>query len=64
MKCDDCTFYEGGYMWNRCNLMEAEYFKTTNDCWMIDDNYMFKVTVKELGFEIGKWVFDDEDDEM
>jgi hypothetical protein len=44
--------------------MEAEYFKTTNDCWMIDDHYMFKVTVKELGFKKGKWVFDDEDDEM
>jgi hypothetical protein len=37
--------------------MEAEYFKTTNDCWMIDDHYMFKVTVKELGFEIGKLAF-------
>jgi hypothetical protein len=57
MNCSECIFYEDGYMWNRCNLMEAEYFKTTNDCWMIDDNYMFKVTVKELGFEIGKLAF-------
>lgn len=43
MKCINCEFYQSGYLWNRCSLMEAEYYKEyyTEPCPIIDDNYNF-----------------------
>lgn len=27
-----CYFYEGGYLWNRCNYFEMEYFRRPEGC--------------------------------
>lgn len=56
MFCRACKFYEGGYMWNRCNLMDAEYFtEAINEpCYLIDDNYNFTADCEPLGFVKGE----------
>ena len=43
MKCINCEFYQSGYLWNRCSLIETEYYKEyyTEPCPIIDDNYNF-----------------------
>ena len=55
MKCRDCSFHESGYMWNRCSLIEAEYYYEYNDkpCPFIDDNYIVIENCLELGLKIG-----------
>ena len=30
--CFGCYFYESGYMWNRCNYFETEYFCQPDEC--------------------------------
>ena len=30
--CFGCYFYEGGFMWNRCNYFEMEYFGIKDKC--------------------------------
>lgn len=30
--CLGCYFYESGYMWNRCNFFEMEYFCEPEEC--------------------------------
>ena len=56
MFCKICKFYQGGFMWNRCDLMEAEYFTESNKepCSLIDDNYIFLEDCEPLGFVKGK----------
>ena len=43
-------------MWNRCNLMDAEYFHECNSepCDLIDDNYIFREDCEWLGFVKGE----------
>lgn len=56
MFCRICRFYQGGFMWNRCNLMEAECFSEciSEPCSMIDDNYIFTQDCEPLGFVKGE----------
>ena len=56
MKCINCEFYQSGYLWNRCSLMEAEYYKEyyTEPCPIIDDNYNFIDDTEPFGDLKGK----------
>lgn len=38
MKCIDCPYYFSGYMFNRCNYTESEYFRTTDNCDLINED--------------------------
>ncbi len=31
-KCFGCFFHEGGFMYNRCNYFEMEYFSEKGEC--------------------------------
>ena len=31
-KCFGCYFYNCGYMWNRCDYFESEYYREPDDC--------------------------------
>ena len=56
MNCRNCDFHQSGCLWNRCNLMEAEYYREYNEtpCPMIDDNYVFTEDCELLGFVKGE----------
>ena len=56
MFCKACKFHKSGYMWNRCDLMEAEYYHEYNNepCPIIDDNYIFRGNCEPLGFVQGE----------
>lgn len=56
MKCRDCHFYHSGYLWNRCDLTESEYYHEciSSDCDIIDDNYIFIEDCEPMGFVKGK----------
>ena len=56
MFCRDCEFHQSGYMWNRCDLTESEYYHKYYDkpCPCIDDNYIFIKDCEEMGFVKGK----------
>lgn len=60
MTCKCCKFYHGGYMWNRCDLMDAEYFSECLDepCGLINDNYVFREDCEPLGFVKGESAID------
>lgn len=62
MKCNKCKFYHGGYMWNRCDLTDSEYFREciSEPCGIIDDNYIFITDCEPLGFVKGKGAVKDE----
>lgn len=56
MKCRNCKFYQGGYMWNRCVLTESECFRECikEPCNIIDDDYIFITDCEPLGFIKGE----------
>lgn len=52
MQCFGCMFHHGGYMWNRCDLTESEYYqerKNDNPCKIIGGDYRFLKDIPELG---------------
>ena len=55
MRCCDCKFHQSRHMWNRCDLMEEEYFPEhfSTPCYLINDDYIFIKDIPELGFEKG-----------
>lgn len=38
MKCLNCNFYKQGHMWNRCDLLDFEYFHTIQNCVFVNDD--------------------------
>ena len=61
MRCCDCEYYKSGHMWNYCALTESEYFRTVDDCTLVNDdksiNYnddYFNMTKLELYLQKGK----------
>ena len=43
MRCCDCQFNHRGCYWNRCDLLESEYYNEYYEepCPVIDENYIF-----------------------
>lgn len=56
MFCKDCKFHQGGYMWNRCALTDAEYYREYNEepCPIVNDDYIFTEYCEPLGFVEGE----------
>lgn len=56
MRCCDCKFHHSGYLWNRCDLTDSEYYYEFYDkpCDLIDDDYYIICDCPELGLEKGK----------
>lgn len=56
MFCKNCKFHHGGYMWNRCDLMDAECYREYNEkpCPIINDDYTFTEDCEPLGFIEGE----------
>ena len=38
MECKRCKFFSSGWDWNRCDLLEIEYFRTTNECIFVNED--------------------------
>ena len=38
MKCIDCPHYTGGYMFNRCGVTGDEYYKTVDNCTLVNED--------------------------
>ena len=47
-RCLGCFFHESGYMWNRCNLLETEYYAEPDDCTGFSINPVSKEEAKKL----------------
>lgn len=47
-RCSECFFHESGYMWNRCNLLETEYYAEPDDCTGFSINPVSKEEAEKL----------------
>lgn len=58
MKCYQCKFYQSGYLWNRCALIESEYYHEfyKEECPFVDDDYVILEDFTELGLTKGEKV--------
>ena len=54
MKCSNCPYYYSGYMYNSCAVMQAEYFRTTDNCTLVKEDGALNVDDEYIKMEYGE----------